>query len=105
MKALLGSALIGLMLNACGGGGSGNDISPDDPPVSTATGTDKFLLFPNPQVQPDGSLQTNAQAYSQAYYAAIDPANAKDPVLALVPEARRATLVAAKVPGKPGALR
>jgi len=34
-----------------------------------------------------------------------DPANAKDPVLALVPEARRATLVAAKVPGKPGALR
>ena len=78
MKALLGSALIGLMLNACGGGGSGNDISPDDPPVSTATGTDKFLLFPNPQVQPDGSLQTNAQAYSQAYYAAIDPANAKD---------------------------
>ena len=78
MKALLGSALIGLMLNACGGGGSGHDISPDDPPVSTATGTDKFLLFPNPQVQPDGSLQTNSQAYSQAYYAAIDPANAKD---------------------------
>ena len=78
MKALLASALIGLMLNACGGGGSGDDISPDDPPVSTAKGSDKFLLFPNPQVLADGSLQTNSQAYAQAYYAAIDPANAKD---------------------------
>ena len=37
-----------------------------------------FLLFPNPQVQPDGSLQTNTPAYAQAYYAAIDPNNTKD---------------------------
>jgi len=66
------------MLSACGGGGSGDDISPDDPPVSKPTGSDKFLLFPNPNVLPDGSLQTNSQAYATAYYAAIDPANAKD---------------------------
>ena len=78
VKVLLGSALIGLMLSACGGGGSGDDISPDDPPVSKPTGSDKFLLFPNPNVLPDGSLQTNSQAYATAYYAAIDPANAKD---------------------------
>ena len=52
-RALLGSALMVLMLSACGGGGSGDDISPNDEPVSTKTGTDKFLLFPNPQRLPD----------------------------------------------------
>jgi hypothetical protein len=78
MGALLGSALMALMLGACGGGGSGGDISPDEQPVSTATGSDKFLLFPNPQRLPDRSLQTDSQAYAQAYYAAIDPNNEKD---------------------------
>jgi mono/diheme cytochrome c family protein len=39
---------------------------------------DSFLIFPNPQVQVDGSYQVISPAYAQAYYAAIDPANAKD---------------------------
>ena len=44
------------------------------------------------------------QLVSRIYFPG-DPANAKDPVLALVPEKRRATLIAAKQPGKAGALR
>jgi len=76
--ACAGSIMLALLLAGCGGGGSGGDIFPSQPPVSTATGSDTFLLFPNPQVQPDASLQTNSLAYAQAYYAAIDPANAKD---------------------------
>jgi mono/diheme cytochrome c family protein len=42
------------------------------------SGPDSFLLFPNPQVQADGTLQTDTLAYADAYYAAIDPGNAKD---------------------------
>ena len=38
-------------------------------------------------------------------YFADDPANAKDPVLALVPAERRGTLLARKAPGKSGALQ
>lgn len=34
-----------------------------------------FLLFPNPQLQANGSIQTNTTAYAQAYYTAIDPLN------------------------------
>jgi len=41
-------------------------------------GLDRFLLFPNPQAQADGSLQMDTVGYAQAYYAAVDPANAKD---------------------------
>ena len=78
LVAFVSTALLTLVLAACGGGGSGGEISPSDPPVSTASGADTFLLFPNPQKQPDGSLQTNYTAYAQAYYAAIDPTNAKD---------------------------
>ena len=44
------------------------------------------------------------QLVSRIYFPG-DPANAKDPVLALVPEKRRATLIATKVAGKSGALR
>lgn len=69
-----------LSLAACGGGGGTiADISPkaDPEPVAVA-GPDSFLLFPNPQVQADGSLQMNTAAYQQAYYTAIDPTNARD---------------------------
>ena len=69
-----------LSLAACGGGGGTiADISPkaDPEPVAVA-GPDSFLLFPNPQVQADGSVQMNTAAYQQAYYAAIDPTNARD---------------------------
>ncbi|HET9976833.1 MAG TPA: hypothetical protein VFQ20_05310, partial [Burkholderiaceae bacterium] len=49
------------------------DVKPTDPPVASAEGLDRFLLFPNPQQQSDGRFPTNAPAYAQAYYAAIDP--------------------------------
>ncbi|PCE24301.1 hypothetical protein [Burkholderia ubonensis] len=70
-------AVAALLLAGCSGGSS-NDVSPAAPPIAAPTGADMFLLFPNPQVQPDGSFQTNTDAYAQAYYAAIDPTNAKD---------------------------
>jgi protocatechuate 3,4-dioxygenase alpha subunit len=44
------------------------------------------------------------QLVSRIYFPG-EPANVKDPVLALVPKERRATLIAAKIPGKSGALR
>ena len=72
---------ITLLLGACGGGG-GNvaDVSPSAPPqpVITSATPNSFLTFPNPQVQADGTLQTNSAAFAQAYYAAVDPTNQKD---------------------------
>ena len=44
------------------------------------------------------------QLLSRIYFPG-DPANAMDPVLALVPERRRATLIATRQAGKSGALR
>ena len=68
-----------LLLASCGGGGSSGDVRPGtDPGVPPLVGPDSFLLFPNPQLQPDGSLQTDTLAYAEAYYDAIDPNNAKD---------------------------
>jgi mono/diheme cytochrome c family protein len=67
-----------LVLAACGGGGSPGDTRPGTNPPIVPGEPNAFLLFPNPQMQPDGSLQTNTPAYAQAYYAAIDPDNAKD---------------------------
>ena len=67
-----------LVLAACGGGGSPGDVHPGAETPVVPGEPNAFLLFPNPQVQPDGSLQTNTPAYAQAYYAAIDPNNTKD---------------------------
>ena len=67
-----------LLLAACGGGGSPGDVHPGAETPIVPGEPNAFLLFPNPQVQADGSLQTNAPAYAQAYYAAIDPNNTKD---------------------------
>jgi mono/diheme cytochrome c family protein len=69
-----------LVLAACGGGGSPGDVHPGAEIVIVPGEPNGFLLFPNPQVQPDGSLQTDSPAYAQAYYAAIDPNNNKDTV-------------------------
>ena len=72
------TAAAALLVAACGGGGNSGDVHPGtDPPVVPGE-PNAFLLFPNPQVQPDGSLQTTSAAYAQAYYAAIDPNNSKD---------------------------
>jgi len=76
-----GSVALTLLLASCGGGGGGGsgDVVPGTPAVqSSAAGPDSFLLFPNPQLLSDGSAETNSIAYAQAYYAAIDPLNAKD---------------------------
>ena len=67
-----------LVLAACGGGGSPGDVHPGAETPILPGEPNAFLLFPNPQVQPDGSLQTDTPAYAQAYYAAIDPNNTKD---------------------------
>ena len=78
----VGLLMTALLLASCGGGGgySGDIVPSTDVPITAAPpGTpDSFLIFPNPQVQPDGSFQTLSDTYAQAYYAAIDPTNAKD---------------------------
>lgn len=58
-------------------GGCGQDNTADAPASTQSVGLDLFLVFPNPQVQDDGSLQVVEQEYADAYYAAIDPANAR----------------------------
>ena len=78
LLACLAAAAAALLLASCGGGGSPGDIHPGSSPPPDAGEPNTFLLFPNPQLQPDGSLQTNTPAYAQAYYAAIDPDNTKD---------------------------
>lgn len=75
-----GALLALLLVASCGGGSDTGDIDPNAA-LTAAVATDEpnsFLLMPNPLVQPDGSHQTNTAAYAQAYYAAIDPASAKD---------------------------
>src|SRR4051812_49067382 len=71
-----------LLVSACGGGGGGSSADvrpgPQDPPAPALGTPNSFLLFPNPQVQSDGSMQTNTVDYAQAYYRAVDPTNAKD---------------------------
>jgi mono/diheme cytochrome c family protein len=78
LPASLAAAAAVVLLASCGGGGSPGDIHPGTDTVLVPGEPNAFLLFPNPQVQPDGSLQTNTPAYAQAYYAAIDPNNTKD---------------------------
>ena len=70
-----------LLLASCGGGGgSSGDVAPASPPqvVITEATPNRFLTFPNPQVQPDGTFQTTSTVWAQAYYAAVDPNNQKD---------------------------
>lgn len=79
--AIASLVLAASVLAACGGGGGGTsaDVRPNAPaPAPAVEGPKTFLLFPNPQVQADGSLQTDTAGYAEAYYRAIDPTNAKD---------------------------
>jgi len=62
-----------LALAGCGQPNSGDAKDPG--PV---TGPDAFLLFPNPLVRADGTLEMNSADYARAYYAAIDPNDDKD---------------------------
>lgn len=76
----IGIVLTTLILLSCGPSGENpTDVFPNAVAVIEPTsGSDSFLLFPNPQKQDDGSLQTNTLAYATAYYEAIDPTNTKD---------------------------
>ncbi len=78
--ACAASIALSVLLASCGGGGGGEStVSPGVPIVPQAfSGPNMFLLFPNPQKLDDGTLEMNTETYAQAYYAAIDPANAKD---------------------------
>ncbi len=69
-----------IALSGCGGGGSPGDTrpGPDASAPAPPDGPKAFLLFPNPQQQADGTLQTDTAEYAQAYYRAIDPQNSKD---------------------------
>jgi len=64
------------LLAACGHESNRGDVATPDKEV--AVGVNRFLLFPDPIVLPDGSYETNTAAYAQAYYRAIDPNNQKD---------------------------
>jgi mono/diheme cytochrome c family protein len=65
-------AALAVLLAGCGQDNTG-DVAATQP----AVGLDLFLVFPNPQLQDDGTLQVAAQEYADAYYAAVDPANAR----------------------------
>lgn len=70
-----------LLAAGCGGGGGGSaaDVKPGpQEPAVVSNAPDKFLIFPNPQQQPDGTLQTVSLDYPDAYYRAIDPQNQRD---------------------------
>ena len=63
-------------LLALAGCGQRNSGDPKDP--GPVTGPDAFLLFPNPLVRADGTLEMNSADYARAYYAAVDPNGDKD---------------------------
>ena len=75
-ERVLGMLCLALLVAACGGGGG--DSSPKASAASDALSALNFLVFPNPQVQANGSFQVDSAAYATSYYAAIDPTNAKD---------------------------
>jgi mono/diheme cytochrome c family protein len=79
--AARGAALaLALALAGCGGGGgSSADVRPGPQPNPIAsTEPNLFLMFPNPQKQDDGTIQTTSLEYAEAYYRAIDPDNERD---------------------------
>jgi hypothetical protein len=57
----------------CGGGEAPKSVTSVSIPSSN-----EFLIFPNPQIQPDGSAQTLSAEYAEAYYRAIDTTNTRD---------------------------
>lgn len=80
LSFIFSTAFLAAALTGCGGGsGSTLDFVPGAINTVTAVaGPDRFLLFPNPIVSPNGVLETSSLAYARAYYAAIDPENKKD---------------------------
>ena len=79
---VLALACAALLASACGGGGNTEDVRADSPPppAEALAGPNSFLVFPNPQKQADGSIQTTSQDYAEAYYRDIDPNNERDTI-------------------------
>ena len=71
MKTMKAAAILLAGLVACGGNDAATDARPEDPPVAAAKGLDRFLLFPNPQLDA-ARFQTDTVEYAQAYYRAVD---------------------------------
>jgi len=59
----------------CSQSNSGDELAASS---TIPTGIERFLLFPNSVMLPSGEFETNTTAYTEAYYAAIDPHNEKD---------------------------
>jgi mono/diheme cytochrome c family protein len=72
------AVILSVLMVACGGsGGLGNN--PNAPLVLAAvTGPNNFLKFPNQVLDASGVPEIDSEAYSNAYYAAVDPSGVKD---------------------------
>jgi hypothetical protein len=77
-SACAGLLVTTLLLASCSGSNPGDVFPMSATAITPTSGPDSFLLFPNPQKQPDGTLQTNTSTSATAYYAAIDPSNNED---------------------------
>lgn len=73
------SAVLLVALSGCGQGGSdAGDTYPDLVSLPAVTGPNSFLTFPNPIINASGVSEIDSAAYTDAYYAAIDPNNDRD---------------------------
>ena len=63
------------VINGCSRSNSGDEVAASS---AVPSGIERFLLFPNSVVLASGEFETNTTAYTEAYYAAIDPNNRKD---------------------------
>lgn len=73
------SAVLLVALAGCGQGGSNaGDTYPDLVSLPAVAGPNSFLMFPNPIINASGVSEINSAAYTDAYYAAIDPNNDRD---------------------------
>ena len=78
-RNLIVVAVLAVLCGCGGGGGSSADVRAGPQPAAPVSNApDKFLLFPNPQQQADGTLQMDSPEYAEAYYRAIDPNNERD---------------------------
>ena len=74
--SLLAPLALAVLLCACQQKNTGDEPAN----LGVAFGLERFLLFPNPVAQSTGGFETDTDPYAEAYYHAIDPANAKDAI-------------------------
>ena len=73
------SAVLLVALAGCGQGGSdAGDTYPNLVSLPAVTGPNSFLTFPNPLINASGVSEIDSAAYTDAYYAAIDPSGVRD---------------------------